>query len=236
MADGEFVRSVRGNPGLLAESPGALEVARMMQGLNALATLHRALYNALDNPYEDRFGRLTTQGDQIVLLANIVGLLKESADAFRQASSTLKAAARSRDQALLDRLRQMDAQLDQATESSFYNQVLKPARDDIAFHWRRSRVEQVLASRQGAKDAIFTMTFTTTNDSEPRFTLIDAVAAEILFGTRDRNEIRDRIEAIQAFSMEFLSVGFEVISLWLLAKGLGYETNGPDKGSEGGSE
>ncbi len=125
----------------------AVELGRLLIAHNVLISLHH-MYTALvesanTNPKPQEF----TEGDRTVHYFLVIGVLKEGLDAFRVLHSNEWL---SRQKALIQdsEFQQLRFVLaiaaDKSKAASFYNEYLKPTRDDAGFHWDRDRVKILL--------------------------------------------------------------------------------------------
>jgi len=134
---------------LAAEDPKvAADLCRLLIAHNLLTSLNR-MYVALLKANEPKPAQKEhAEGDRTAHFFLTVGILKEGLDVFRELdrSGWLDKEKNLRKDAEVQRLRLLlQSASDKNNRDSFYNRFIKPTRDDAVSHWRRQKIEAILA-------------------------------------------------------------------------------------------
>lgn len=219
MTDPEVVHYIKAKPSdLLLDCEVSEDIARLMLGLNAIASLHRALFATMHEEYVQQHGVHAAMGDKIVLLAKIVGTLKEAADQFRQVAPFLIRLAEKADRQAAMEIKSLSTKLDKEDPRSQYNSLLRRIRDDVGFHWKRTKVSAALA-KYPHSETILSHSRTRAGNTSFRFDLMDAVVCEVMMEGFTKEKARDVVVRVRGLSEEFMSVGLSMVSLYLTDKG-----------------
>jgi hypothetical protein len=207
---------------LLLDTLESQDLARLMIGLNALGTLHRAMQLTFTSGYMRRFGAHVAMGDGVVLLAKTVATFKEAADQFHSTARILKELAGKHDSRLKAEVESLERDLDKSDPTSFYTKQLKPIRDQIGFHWKRSAVVEALEQRRDEPLPIVVHSITATRNEEVRFAAMDLIVASVMFGTDNPEEVAAMVARVGTHAERFLGVCHSAISLYLAQHGCLY--------------
>lgn len=182
------------------------KIIRLCVFMNVLQTLYRHLFSLQNDEPVDEFDKWIRASHELVSTILLVGVLKEGADAIRDALPALSGAV-----AALNGTLHNEAQIKEAYDrikvavdnskgsQSLLSKVLVTVRDDAAFHWRRNEIQR-LCEQEAGKFAPYAIV---RNSEDPlsavRMPLADELLGRIAFGVISDEDRNTRIQQIHGF-------------------------------------
>ena len=169
---------------LIADNlPVAVELSRLLIAHNVLISLNRMYDSHLRNTRPSL--KESGDGDRLIHYLFTIGVLKEGLNAFHELirkhhiwldqQGTLE-----KDQEFKQLRVRLSELGDKSNPSGFYSQYIKQARDDAAFHWKSSKIKNLLEQLVKTSDLPKLLIAQSTLALDVRFVLADQLLVQLV--------------------------------------------------------
>lgn len=188
--------------------------------LNVLHTVYYLVFNTRDRNHSDPFDIAIHAGHNLVFTVLIAGILKEGADAIRDASPLINKAIKNlgildEDRSVAeDSWKQILSEMDKSVPTSLWNQHLKHIRDSAAFHWSRDGIQRACELQKG-KLGPYQIARFSDDINCTRYVLADEILGRLAFPHAvNHSDIDPTLMRMQQFSINVIkTLGLIVVTI-----------------------